>query len=66
MKSNRVIQIELQVSSTTWQQMTDARIEAARLWNRMVKLHLYFRKRNKKWPTQSQFEKHFARKIPSA
>jgi len=63
MKANRVIQIELQVPSRTWQQMTDARIEAARLWNRMVKLHLWFRKRSKKWPTQSQFEKHFARKF---
>ncbi|MBL8149257.1 MAG: transposase [Blastocatellia bacterium] len=63
MKSNRVIQIQLQVSRTLWQQMTDARSEAARLWNKMVKLHLYFRKRNKKWPTQAQFEKHFARKF---
>ncbi|MBI4851558.1 MAG: IS200/IS605 family element transposase accessory protein TnpB [Acidobacteria bacterium] len=63
MKSNRVIQIQLQVSTTVWQQMTEARGEAARLWNKMVKLHLYCRKRNKKWPTQAQFEKHFARKF---
>lgn len=63
MKSNRVIQIQLQVSTTLWQQITEARLESARLWNRMVKLHLYFRKRNKKWPTQAQFEKHFARKL---
>ncbi|MBL8149379.1 MAG: transposase [Blastocatellia bacterium] len=43
--------------------MTEVRSEAARLWNKMVKLHLYFRKRNKKWPTQAEFEKHFARKF---
>ncbi|MBI4850752.1 MAG: IS200/IS605 family element transposase accessory protein TnpB [Acidobacteria bacterium] len=63
MKSNRVIQIRLQVSTTLWQQMTDARLESARLWNKMVKLHLRFRKHNRKWPTQAQFEKHFARKF---
>ncbi len=63
MKVNRVIQIELQVSTTLWQQMTDARLEAARLWNIMAIPHLCSRKRNKKWPSQGQFKKHFARKF---
>jgi putative transposase len=38
---------------------TAARKEASRLWNRMVKLHRWFRKRQLPWPSESMFEKHF-------
>ena len=37
----------------------EARMEAARLWYRMVKLHHWFRKRRKPWPNAGDFEKHF-------
>jgi putative transposase len=42
---------------------TAARKEAARLWNRMVRLHLWFRKRKLPWPSESMFEKHFKRRF---
>jgi len=40
-------------------QQTLLREEAARLWNRLVKVHKYCRKRHWKWPNQGQLEKHF-------
>ncbi|HYW75419.1 MAG TPA: transposase [Gammaproteobacteria bacterium] len=36
-----------------------ARTEAARLWNRMVRLHRWFRRRHRPWPSESQFKAHF-------
>jgi hypothetical protein len=41
----------------------DARREAARLWNRMVILHHWFRKRRKLWPSEAQFKAHFKRRF---
>ena len=38
---------------------TEARRESARLWNRMVKLHRWFRRRHRPWPTCEQFKTHF-------
>ena len=63
MNINHGIEIDLKVDLTTWNRITDVRIESARLWNRMVKLHHRFRKRNKPWPSESQFEKHFKQKF---
>ena len=37
----------------------EARREAARLWNRMVKLHRWFRCRQLPWPTEAPFKTHF-------
>ena len=56
METVRVIKVnigspsELQVS---------LREESARLWNSMVKLHKYCRRRHWKWPTKSDLEKHY-------
>jgi IS605 OrfB family transposase len=44
----------------------DARREAARLWNRMVILHHWFRKRRKLWPSEAQFKAHFKRRLTKA
>jgi putative transposase len=38
---------------------TNLRREAARLWNDMVRLHKFIRKRRWKWPFAGDFEKHF-------
>lgn len=38
---------------------TELRRESARLWNDMVKLHKFIRKRRWKWPFSGNFEKHF-------
>lgn len=38
---------------------TQLRIESARLWNDMVRLHKYIRKRRWIWPSTGQYEKHF-------
>ena len=38
---------------------TQLRIESARLWNDMVRLHKYIRKRRWTWPNSGQYEKHF-------
>ena len=35
------------------------RRESARLWNDMVRLHKFIRKRHWKWPFKGDFEKHF-------
>src|SRR5437762_2951002 len=63
MKSTTVLQFHIELGDIMWRLSTEARIEAAKLWNRMVKLHLRFRKRNKPWPSQSEFEKHFKGKF---
>ncbi|WP_083277885.1 RNA-guided endonuclease InsQ/TnpB family protein [Colwellia sp. PAMC 20917] len=41
---------------------TELRRESARLWNDMVKLHKFIRKRRWKWPFRGDFEKHFKSK----
>ena len=38
---------------------TQLREECARLWNDMVRLHKYIRKRQWTWPSAGQYEKHF-------
>lgn len=38
---------------------TELRRESARLWNDMVRLHKFIRKRHWKWPFKGDFEKHF-------
>lgn len=59
MKSTTVLQYRLRLPKTAWDQATAARLETAKLWNRMVKLHGWFRKRQMKWPTCGDFEHHF-------
>ncbi len=61
MKINRVIQIPIKPNEKTG----ETRKEAARLWNNLVKLHKYIRRRGAKnpgiwlWPGCNDFEKHF-------
>lgn len=55
MKDVRVIKI---IGQPT-QSQTVLREESARLWNRLVRLHKYCRKRHWRWPTQGMLEKHF-------
>lgn len=50
--------IKIQRRAMTLRQ-TETRREAARLWNRMVKLHRWFRRRHRPWPTEAQFKAHF-------
>jgi len=38
---------------------TELRRESARLWNAMVRLHKFIRRRHWKWPFRGDFEKHF-------
>lgn len=52
----RIIQIDLDTPSAM---ETQVRLEAARLWNRLVKIHRFCRCRRRKWPTESALEKHF-------
>ena len=59
MKHNHVIKIRLPHPDN---RQTNARCEAARLWNDVVKLHKYIRKRHWKWPNKGQLEKHFKNK----
>ena len=56
MVSNHVITIRIDHAP---QSHTVIRTECARLWNRMVALHLWFRKRRLSWPTETQFKAHF-------
>jgi putative transposase len=58
-KSTTVIEIELALPPTMWALSSAARAEAARLWNRMVKLHAWFRRKRKPWPSPRDFEQHF-------
>ncbi|HZA29475.1 MAG TPA: transposase [Gammaproteobacteria bacterium] len=56
MKASNVLKIAL---PRLRHEDTEARLEAARLWNRLVKLHRWFRRRHRPWPSASQFEQHF-------
>ncbi|WP_252177064.1 transposase [Endozoicomonas sp. 4G] len=55
MKKNRVIQINIGKPTDG---QTQVRLEAARLWNDIVRLHRYIRKRHWKWPTESKMKAH--------
>lgn len=55
-----VQEYQLTLPPTLWGRVSDARREAARLWNRMVRLHQWFRRRrHKPWPAIGHFEKHY-------
>ena len=56
MTAHRVLTIQLADLSP---EHSAVRAECARLWNRMVRLHRWFRQRRLRWPTCGQFEKHF-------
>jgi putative transposase len=56
MKDVRVIKINIGAPTTA---QTLLRLESGRLWQRLVKLHKYCRRRQWQWPTQGQLEKHF-------
>ena len=58
---NRVITIELSRTASSY---TETRLECARLWNRLVKIHQRCRKYRKPWPTETQFKAHFKRRFP--
>lgn len=56
MEQSTVIKI---ARPTVPKRQSEARAEAARLWNRMVKLHRWFRRRRRPWPMPEQFKSHF-------
>ena len=56
MKDVRVVKLNIG-SPTTIQ--TQLRFESARLWNRLVKIHKFCRRRHWQWPSQGSLEKHF-------
>lgn len=56
MQETTVVQVAIRQVTA---RQTAVRQESARLWNRMVKLHLYFRRKRLPWPTKGQFERHF-------
>ena len=60
MTTHRVLTIQLADLSP---EHSAVRAECARLWNRMVRLHRWFRQRRLPWPTCAQFEKHFKRRF---
>ena len=47
------------INLTSMSKFEDCRIEAARLWNDIMKLHKYIRKRHWKWSSEYDFKKHF-------
>ncbi|CAH7415043.1 conserved hypothetical protein [Vibrio chagasii] len=56
MKDVRVVKVN--IGAPTYAQ-SELREESARLWNRLVKLHKYCRKRHWGWPSKGNLEKHF-------
>lgn len=56
MKDVRVVKINIGAPTPA---QTELRGESARLWNRLVKLHKYCRKRHWQWPSKGDLEKHF-------
>jgi len=55
---NKIRVIKINIGENT-QRHSHARRESARLWNRLVKLHKYCRKRHWPWPSKYQLQKHF-------
>jgi len=55
-KDSRVIKINIGAPTPA---QTQARREAARLWDRLVKVHKYCRNRHWSWPNKDQLQKHF-------
>ena len=55
-KTNRVVKIRLPHPDN---RQTNARMEAARCWNDMVRLHRYIRQRRWQWPSKNDLQKHF-------
>lgn len=63
--AHRVIQIHwLPRSPEDWTAFTDSRREAARLWNRMARIHRFCRKRRWPWPTEKQYDLWMRNKFP--
>ena len=56
MKDSRVLKINIGANTPA---QGAARRESARLWNRIVKVHKYCRKRHWPWPSKGQLQKHF-------
>ncbi len=56
MKDIRVIKLNIGAPNSI---QTQLRIESARLWNCLVKIHKYCRRRHWQWPSQGSLEKHF-------
>lgn len=56
MEKVRVIKVNIGENT---KQHGEARREAARLWNRLVRLHKYCRKRHWSWPSKYQLQAHF-------
>ena len=56
---HHIRQYEMRLSETKWQQTTGARLEAGKLWSRLVLLHHYCRKHQLKWPSSAKLQAHF-------
>lgn len=56
MKDFRVIKVNI---GTPTRRQTELRVEAGRLWRRLVRLHKYCRRRHWAWPSESQLKQHF-------
>ncbi len=55
---DKVRVVKINIGENT-RQHGDARRESARLWNRLVKLHKYCRKRHWPWPGKYQLQSHY-------
>lgn len=56
--TNKVTVAKINIRENTSAQ-TNARAECARLWNRLVKLHKYIRRRRWGWPSKYNLQAHF-------
>ena len=62
---HRVVEFHFKPKSKNqWMIHGSARAEAARLWNRLVRIHGFCRKRHWPWPTRNQFEAWSKGKFP--
>ena len=52
------------LSPTEWAKATDARRATGDLWMRLIKIHRFYRRRHRSWPTESQLKAHFKRRFP--
>jgi putative transposase len=55
---NRVEIVPVRLSRVQWAIARDARLEAGRLWTRLVRVHRYIRRRRWSWPTETALKAH--------
>lgn len=64
MQETTVFTYRVSLSRSEWAKATDARRAAGDLWTRLVKIHLFCRRRHWRWPTEPQLKAHFKRRFP--